>query len=194
MKTLPAVLVAFVGANLLLNVNYWEAENREVAALLEAAEHGRLWGKGRRIALCPASLTLIAVQGSFSNCTTLRTTPGIQRPADVRQRSGNLRQAQPPRQCTQVPYCGEELQETLPIIYLNGKRGMEASIRRNSWGASAIGRALRQVMVEVPSAFGTSLTRTTRSGALDQSRRFSLICATRTTSSAPKARRALMVR
>ena len=40
---------------------------------------------------------------------------------------------------------------------------MEASIRRNSWGTSAIGRALRQVMVEVPSPFGISLTRTTRS-------------------------------
>lgn len=45
MKTLPAVLVAFAGVNLLLNVNYCEGETEKLAALLEAAEHGRLWGK-----------------------------------------------------------------------------------------------------------------------------------------------------
>ncbi len=45
MKTLPIVLVAFAGAKLLLNVNYCEGETEKLAALLEAAEHGSLWGK-----------------------------------------------------------------------------------------------------------------------------------------------------
>ena len=48
MKTLPAVLVAFAGVNLLLNVNYCEAEIFDKPSCLGSAPKFSTAGKNRK--------------------------------------------------------------------------------------------------------------------------------------------------